>query len=199
MQNWPATVASQFANSPRLLALVSSFNDAIDPGADIDLFFNAVWNIDTAQGRGLDTWGRILGVTRVLSLPGNATGPFFGFNGQGTQATSFANAAQHGIAPFYAGPPPGTSYALSDDAFRTLLLVKALSNISSRSIPALNNALKVLFPGNSGRINDIGNMTCWYDFAPALTDLQVAILKQSGVLPGPSGVRVLIHDPSGFR
>jgi len=193
MQNWQATLASQFANSPAIVSLLDSFNTAVDPSADIDRFFTLVRSIDTAQGAGLDVWGRILGVTRVLELPGTAVGPFFGFNGQGAQAKNF------GASPFFPGQPPASSYALSDDAYRTLLLVKARSNISERSIPALNNALKVLFPANTGRVVDNLDMTCWFLFAPILTPLQVAILKQSGVLPGPSGVTVLIRDPSGFR
>jgi hypothetical protein len=67
MQNHRATVISQFANSPVLLALVDSMDSEIDPSANIDAFYDTVWNINTASGYGLDVWGRIVGVSRNLA------------------------------------------------------------------------------------------------------------------------------------
>jgi Protein of unknown function (DUF2612) len=37
-------------------------NENIDPCADLDAFYNVVWNVDTAVGFGLDIWGRIVGL-----------------------------------------------------------------------------------------------------------------------------------------
>ena len=59
MQNWESTLASQYANSPALLAVIKGMNDSIDPTARIDDFYRLVWNVDTAVGHGLDVWGRI--------------------------------------------------------------------------------------------------------------------------------------------
>jgi hypothetical protein len=56
------TIASQYANSPTILALINNFNTYIDPRADLDNFYNIVWNVDTAEGFGLDIWGRIVGL-----------------------------------------------------------------------------------------------------------------------------------------
>jgi hypothetical protein len=67
MENVSQTIISQFGNSPTILALIESFNAAVDPSADIDAFLTHVWQVDTAQGVFLDNvWGRIVGVTRTI-------------------------------------------------------------------------------------------------------------------------------------
>ncbi len=62
-----ATIASQFATSPRLLALLENFNEYVDPSADLEQFYQQVWDLSTAVGYGLDVWGRIVGVTRSFT------------------------------------------------------------------------------------------------------------------------------------
>jgi hypothetical protein len=54
------TIISQYANSPTILALINNMNTYIDPRADLDNFYNIVWNVSTAEGFGLDIWGRIV-------------------------------------------------------------------------------------------------------------------------------------------
>jgi hypothetical protein len=66
MENVLQTVVSQYSNSPTILALIESFNAAVDPSADIDNFLTRVWQVDTAQGFGLDIWGRVVGVSRII-------------------------------------------------------------------------------------------------------------------------------------
>jgi len=67
MNNVLQTVVSQWGNSPTILALIESFNAAVDPAADLDAFLTHVWQVDTAQGVFLDNvWGRIVGVTRTI-------------------------------------------------------------------------------------------------------------------------------------
>src|SRR5579871_5512746 len=62
------TIISQYANSPILTQLIANFDQYIDPTKNLDAFFDLIWNVDTAQGYGLDVWGRIVGVTRVLQV-----------------------------------------------------------------------------------------------------------------------------------
>jgi hypothetical protein len=67
MNNVLQTVISQYGNSPTILALIDSFNAAVDPSGDIDNFLTHIWQVDTAQGVFLDNvWGRIVGVTRTI-------------------------------------------------------------------------------------------------------------------------------------
>ncbi len=129
------TVISQYANSPTLYQLCLNMGEYIDPRADLDAFYAAVWDIDTAQGFGLDIWGRIVGVSRQLTItvpPEN-----LGFD-EGDDYMPF------GQAPFYAGAPATSSYTLTDPAYRTLILVKALGNISSCTARSLNQLLQNL-------------------------------------------------------
>ncbi|KAA1013040.1 DUF2612 domain-containing protein [Paraburkholderia panacisoli] len=186
MQNYEQTILSQFANSPTILSLIESFNDAVDPRANIDAFYENVWNIETASGYGLDVWGRVVGVSRVLQV---SSGAWLGFEeaGDGAVDTPF------NVAPFYNGTATTGNYALTDDAFRTLILAKAAANITNGSIPSINQILMILF-GSSGACwcTDGQNMTMTYTFEFQLSPVQFAIVAQSGVLPRPAGVQVTI-------
>jgi hypothetical protein len=181
MRDWEKTIQSEYANSPTICTLIQNMNEYIDPRADIDNFYNIVWNVETAVGFGLDIWGRIVGISRQLTIPG--TSEYFGFN-EGTGFYPF------GQAPFYSGVPPATqTYTLSDDAYRTLILVKAMSNIFLSTAPAINQILQNLF-SDSGRcyVNDLGGMKLRYTFEFLLTPYQFAIITQSGALPKPAAV-----------
>ena len=74
--DWRQTIISQYANSPRMLGLIEGFTDAVDVAARMDAFYSDIWDLDTATGYGLDVWGRIVGVGRVLQV---ATSDYFGF------------------------------------------------------------------------------------------------------------------------
>jgi hypothetical protein len=188
MRNPDVTIISQYATSPTLVQLVHSFNDWIDPSADLDAFYDMIWNLDSAVGVGLDIWGRIVGVGRVLQV---ASGTFFGFaeSGDATSETPFQG------SPFYPGGATTGNFALSDAGFRTLILAKALANICDGSISSINQILLNLFPGRGNcYVTDDGGMTMTYTFhfTPALTPVEFAIVSQSGALPKPVGVRATV-------
>lgn len=207
MKNWQDTILSQFGNSPILLSLIESANDAIDPAANIDAFITSVWDVSTAQGHGLDIWGRIVGISRYIQIPGSID--YFGFKTGGTPEHSLP----FGSGVFYAGQQVTQTYALSDAAFRQLILFKAFSNIAAMNIPTLNKLVQLLFAGvvgyyvapgyvvdgyfattEPGRayVLDLGGMTMRYVFDIDLTAYQVAIVNAPGVLPRPAGVTVII-------
>jgi hypothetical protein len=184
MDNVEQTIISQYANSPTIVQLIQNMNGYIDPSADIDAFYSNIWDIDSAVGKGLDIWGKIVGLDngRILKIPSAELD--LGFTEAGTlSATPF------GSGVFYSGNPVTQNYSLSDDAFRTLILVKALANITDGSIPSYNRLLQNLFAGR-GRcyINDLGNMQMRYTFEFYMQPFEVAIVTQSGALPRPTGV-----------
>lgn len=181
--DWLVTVLSQYANSPIILALLDDFAQWLDPAARFDQFYALLWDIDTAEGYGLDVWGRILGVNRVLQVP---TGEYLGFE-------SDAQAEPFGFGIFYSGSRRTNNVALTDTAYRTLLLAKAALNITNASTPAINSILLNLF-GN-GYVRDNGDMTITYVFSETLTPVQTAIVFQSGVLPKPCGVSFDVEQP----
>jgi hypothetical protein len=182
------TIISQYANSPTLTQLITNFFQYIDQQTNIDAFFDMVWNVDTAQGWGLDVWGRIVGVVRTLHVQ-NA-GNYAGFSEQGVGADDFSPG---GLSPFYLGGPLTNNFALTDPAFRTLIYAKALANISDGSMKAINQLLVNLFP-NRGNcyVTDGGNMTMTYTFKFALTPVEAAIVQTSGILPKPVGVSATV-------
>lgn len=179
-----STLISQYSNSPILTRLISNFFEYIDQNANLGSFYDLIWNVDTAQGYGLDIWGRIVGVTRTIFVP---AGSFFGFE-EATPTSKPFN-----TAPFYAGPSSTNNYQLSDDSFRTLIFAKALANISDGSIPSINQILLNLFSGRGNcYVTDGEDMTMTYTFEFVLSAVEQAILQQSGVLPKPVGVSATI-------
>lgn len=207
------TVISQYANSPGLVGVIEGFAAAEDPTLLLQDFFDKVWNVDTAQGYGLDVWGRIVGVQRVLQVA--VPESYFGFEEAG-------DAAGFDQESFYDGQPLTYNYPLADLAFRTLILAKAWANISDNSIPNVNELLMMLF-GQRGKcyvtegappseyfwFEEAGadgtpfgddcqplysgqqavTMVMTYTFEFELTPVDLAIVQNSGVLPKPTGVQ----------
>lgn len=182
------TIISQYANSPTLCGLIEGFNECIDPRANIQAFLDYVWNVDTAQGFGLDIWGRIVNIRRELQIPNAPV--YFGFKDALPGSYPFDE------APFYDGTPPATqTYMLADDAYRKLILTKALANIASSNAPSINQLLQNMF-ADRGRcyVNDLGGMQFRYTFEFDLTSQEYAIVTQSGALPRPAGVNAILFQ-----
>lgn len=181
------TILSQYANSPVILALATAFADAIDQTPNIAAFFIDIWDIDTATGYGLDVWGRIVGVSRALTVPASGD---FGFSDGGY--------APFGQGPFYSYSPASNTYLLADGAYRLLILCKALSNISASTAPAINAMLRLLFAGRGRCYSaDLGAMQMMLAFEFPLRPYELAILTQSGALPRPAGVQSYVLQTEG--
>lgn len=201
MLNLEDTICSQYANSPTLLQLLTNMNDYIDPRKNLLAFYNNVWNIDTAVGFGLDIWGRIVGVSRVVPIPGSAGSFGFANDDFPYDWQNFGDKFHPGGGgPFFAGQVNTGGFTLNDDSYRTLILTKALANIVATTAPALNQLIRNLFPGRGraytidlGKSNaSAGGMAMRYVFEFSLTSIEYAILAFSGVLPHPAGVQVSI-------
>ena len=151
MTNVEQTVISQYGNSPTILKLIQNMNTYIDPSADIDSFYSFIFDVDTAQGFGLDICGRIVNVSRDI----------------------------------FTDP----TYAANDTAFRELVLLKALSNISASTAPSINQLLQNWMSGR-GRcyVTDQGNMQMAYVFEFTLQPFEIDIITQGGIFLRPAGV-----------
>ena len=151
MNDVSQTIISQYGNSPAILGLINAMNAAIDPSVDIDNFYAYVWDVATAQGFGLDIWGRIVGVSRTV--------------------------------------PTSPPTVLTDSQFLSLILLKALANISLATSPAINTLLLNWMAGR-GRcyVNDLGDMEIRYMFEFALQPFEIDIITQSGIFLRPAGV-----------
>ena len=179
------TVISQYANSPILMQLIDNFFQYVDQTVNLDAFFDLLWNIETAEGYGLDVWGRIIGVSRTLNVGIDVV--YFGF--QESVSPGIYSPGTFGEQSFYSGQDTTNNFDLSDSAYRVLLFAKALSNISDGSIPSINQLLINLFPNRGNAfVQDNLDMTITYVFEFVLSPVEVAIVSTSGVLPKPSGV-----------
>jgi hypothetical protein len=204
------TIISQFANSPILTQVITDFATGIDQTANFDNFYDNIMNVDTAYGYGLDVWGRIVGVNRIITV--FTALPYFGFE-ESNEAVGFNQ------APFFSGQTVTNNFILDDVAYRRLIIAKAFANITRCSTPNLNAMLMMMFPGRGGNAyvvegavfgpyfgfeeagdavgfnqapfysgEAISRMVITYTFQFALTDLDLAIVQSSGVLPKPTGV-----------
>lgn len=185
----------QYAASPVIQQLVSD-RASYFPNAWQDQFYNVVWNVDTAQGFGLDIWGRIVVIGRNIQIP---VVDYFGFSTAATPQTW----APFGQESFYTGPTATTTFRLADNAYRVLILAKALSNIADTNARSINKVIQQLFPGR-GRawVNDLGGMSIRFNFEFNLEPWELAVLSNGGVLPRPAGVSATIAiiptDTFGF-
>ena len=180
------TIISQYSNSPIIDAMITSFNAAMDQTQNIDNLYDMIWNVATAQGYGLDVWGRIVGVSRTLHLPGSVA--YFGFN----EANSWTGFGQGG---FYSGAGTSSNFDLSDSDFRTLIYAKAATNICDGAIPSINKILLTLFPLRGPcYVADGIDMTLTYTFKFPLNPVELAIVQTSGVLPNPAGVVINVSQ-----
>lgn len=186
--DWWQTVMSQYANSTTLTTLISNMFSCLDQTLNMDNLFDLIRNVDTAEGYGLDVWGRIVGVQRILQVQ---LGTYLGFEGPGGASGDSFN-----VQPFFNGQALTNNFALVDASFRTLIFAKALSNVSDGSIPSINSLLRSLFPhrGNCF-VSDNGGMSMTYRFKFFLTPVELAIVQQSGVIPKPAGVNATILQP----
>ncbi|MDI2112079.1 DUF2612 domain-containing protein [Commensalibacter nepenthis] len=167
--DYKATVIAQYSNSPTLLALLDAIDQKIKVCPFFDDFYRMVWNINTAEGFGLDIWGRIVGVSRKVST---FMGVFWGFNEESLliarpycDITGYDQSLYDPSVPldkqseqyqtafgmfrdFQGQNNDGVNlieeYSFDDKDFRKLILAKAYANISNYSISNINFLLMAL-------------------------------------------------------
>lgn len=185
--DYTPTVLSQYANSPTLTALLADFSAWFDARQDLDNFFDWVFNLQSAQGFGLDIWGRVLQVGRVY----NVADPYhFGFNE--AQGSPVLDVGAFGQGVFWLPPSgPTGNVALADNAYRTLLFAKAFSLTCNTSAAALNALMRLLFPSRGNAyVRDNGAMSITYVMDFPITPVEQTVVITSGVLPAPNGCSV---------
>lgn len=61
-------VLSQYANSPKMMAIVNGLEQMLGSDRFSEDFYNNIYNIQTANSYGLDVWGQRLNVPRKLAF-----------------------------------------------------------------------------------------------------------------------------------
>lgn len=172
------TVQSQYSASPTILKLVKNFRFAVSPSCDISLFYQMIFDVETAEGVGLDIWGRIVGVTRAIKVSAE---DFLGFYGSLLEP--------FGQAPFWLNVAQSDQYSLTDIAFRRLIMWKALANISTADAATLNKLLALLFQeAEPVYVLETGIMVIRLVVEFELKPYQRAILRTYGLFAKGAGV-----------
>lgn len=172
----PQTIQSQYAASPNLVSTVEIFTNVL-PNKDIELFYNSIFNIDTAEGVGLDIWGRIIGIGRTLEV--KRVDDYFGFSGSGESGFNNREFYYNGVT---------NVYNMTDSTYRQyLLLTKAFANISDATAPSLNYILSRLFKGKTAYVLPAGIMHIRFVFEFNLSELERSIFNL-GLLTRGAGV-----------
>ncbi|MDL2315523.1 DUF2612 domain-containing protein [Desulfovibrio sp. OttesenSCG-928-A18] len=180
-------IQSQYAASARILALAAACQEEVCPEADVGLFFRTMFDIYTAEGVGLDNWGMILQMGRVI--PGPYLGPCFGFDGSELHPFS-----RYPFAPDTASEDGAVALRLDDEAYRLLLLYKAMANISASTAQAQNDLLAALvgtgiadLPG-AAYVLEVDTMVIRWVFEDSLDAIQLAVFRVAGALARGAGV-----------
>lgn len=185
MQNYRDTILEQYQNSPILSGLIDYINQEIDPATNLDDFYEVIWNVATAIGFGLDIWGIIVDVPRQITI--TPLPEYIGWS------EALPGSFPFNQAPWYNGTPTSSVYLLTDDAYRVLIMTKALANISSFTAPSVNKLLQYLFAGRgSCYVLELSPMQIEYVFNFPLETWESSVLLQPSLMPRPAGVGVTI-------
>ncbi|AVQ10314.1 hypothetical protein [Myoviridae environmental samples] len=207
----------QYASSPVIQKIVAD-RASYFPSGWIGEFYDNYWNLDTAKGNGLDIWGRIVVVGRDVQIEYTPT--TFGFNEAWSTSSGggvivaplvinslsmvlFSKYNPSGSddrvqpfdqAPFYDGEPATQTATLADEAYRKLIIAKALSNISDCTTKSLNKIINLIFggPGRRCYVQTTNRMDISYVFEFELSPVEKTIAVQSGIIPRPAGVRLSV-------
>lgn len=178
---------SQYANSPKFIALVSGLRNIFSNAKTLGDWFNVVFNLKTATGFGLDIWGEILNQGRLFYYVNPDSGNTESVYLKGAQTVD------------------GVSYTSNqiEELYRSVLFLKAMSNITNSTLASLNQMLQFYF-ANRGRVYVIEPdvMHIRYVFEFYVSKLEKAIFT-SNIMPKPTGVKtyfewIPIHEYFGF-
>ena len=191
-------IISQYANSPILCSLVTSWFSAVDATEFFDTFFDQIWNIDTATGYGLDVWGRIVGgVEFTRNIPVVSPIPYVSCDDPNLGLD------MPGVDIYAPGDPLTQTIPqrMEDTDFRYLILAVAAANISSGSASATLFALNTFFGPYRSPIfinqganfieTPMGYLLCQY--GTPLSLLNLTVLTQNVIPVQQAGVNIEVY------
>jgi len=181
------TLLRQYGNSPNLISIITLMGESVRWDDFEGDFFTDIFDITTANTHGLDIWGKILNLSRVMTYTANNA--YLGFNEANLSVETSTDPQPFDQYSFY---DPDTNYSgtvsLQDDAYRKALMMKAMANITDCTPATLNASLMFMFSSSGDAwVEHDGPMAMSYhfDFTPTTTEL--AIIQSSGILPSPAG------------
>lgn len=188
--SYEETILRQYSGLSKIQGLIDTFSQAVSIDDFTDEFITDVWNVMTCETYGLDVWGTIVGIGRYITA--SEGGNVFGFDEADDGSSDYPTPFNDGT--FFDGEQETTNVRLGDDAYRTLVLAKAFSNISIATIPEINRFLSILFSGRGvAYVSSHTGMQISIKFNFALQSYEESILTNYDVIPIPSGVQLNIE------
>lgn len=185
-----ATVQSQYSASPRILFLAEYYWSMLDPTESINLMLKKMIDPVTAEGSGLDAWGRIVGIKRA-TVP--VSGEYLAFD---PDPMSNPDGDSWNNAPFNPLTPQGLA---TDSVFRVYVMVKAMMNIGNGSLADINKYFSLMFPGSGIQVIHAGTMIIRVlDYDAVLTDAAIMALRSIDWVPAGVGWQVWQGEPDCF-
>lgn len=185
-----ATVQSQYSASPRILFLADYYWSMLDPTESINLLLKKMIDPVTAEGSGLDAWGRIVGIKRAL-VP--TVGEYLAFDPHGLDnelGDSFNNAPWNPLLASGMAP---------DAVYRVYVFVKAMLNIGNGSLADLNRYFSLLYENSGITVLHVGTMMLRVmDFGGRLTSADMLALKSLDWVPLGVGWQLWQGEPDCF-
>ena len=186
--------------------LIIQYNDRPKARATIALFIKELeasgllfqirdsFDINTAVGVQLDILGKYIGVNRYFN--GQNLTAYFSLIPQGTSTGGWLGEGFTTQADFSTEPYPtliyddilSTTQALTDDAYRQILLFQIINNNSNFSHQSIDANLYNFF-GDGIMADSLGNMTMVY-FVTRQYYQTALVAYQKGILPKPMGVQL---------
>jgi hypothetical protein len=186
----------QYDDSPTIQAILNAWGTDLDINGIIDDIYTKCVNIDTCEGYWLDVWGVKIGIGRYIDV--FTTEGVFGFDNTAHDFEPFDQGT------FFEQSTASQKYALTDDAYRKIILAKAWANVTDCSAGNLNKLLQIVFAGRGNcYVIDFNDMTMDYFFSFQLEDWEKNILLND-LLPRPAGVLIRLNifqdsDTFGFN
>lgn len=193
--NIDAVIQSQYGDSPHIKGVIRGYYDYISPQKDIELIYDKMINIYTAEGYGLDVWGRIVGISREYV----AVDEQYNYLGFDNRPYNMDRIETFNNAPFY--KIVNGKIKLEDNAYRTYILIKALINISNVSLNSLNYIFSQLFRDTDIKVLHSNTMTLRLLVIGAMSQAQIGAIKNIEWLPAGVGLQFyhIITPTFGFR
>jgi hypothetical protein len=188
----------QYDKSTNLKALIEGLNPILS--INEEEFYKNWFNILTAKSEGLDNWGRILNFGRGIKTDPTDLKVFGFYNGTSSFLTPPSN---FNNGNWYKQTVP-IIQNLTDDAYRQVLQLVYLSQISNGSVSNINKILNYYYQSKdiSKKIKVKENlteiMTLKIEFNFKLEPVEINIFSINGVLPIPTGVSYTIQDNLTF-
>lgn len=163
-------------------------------------FYTIYFDIDTCEKDGLDNYGRILELSRVISI-NTATEGVFGFGVQSDYPIDDKGYPQNFNNGYFYNPDYEdlpTQYTMTDFEFRLALRFRYAALTTNLSLKAINkimnNLLTKLDPAYKCKVYQSAVMQLTYSFNFNLLPWLKSLFINRNVLPVPAGVTAIILD-----